>query len=125
MQLTLTLLQLLPLQSGTGKNGEWRKQDIIVETQEQYPHKICVSLWGDKIDSVALAVGQVLKVDFDVESREYNGRWYTDVKAWRIELAQSAQTAEAPEAYPPGIDPLPWDAPVEGASLGENDILPF
>lgn len=125
MQLTLNLLQMLPLQSGIGKNGEWRKQDIIVETQEQYPRKLCVSLWGDKIDSVALAIGQVLKVDFDIESREYNDRWYTDVKAWRIELVQSAQAAKAPATYPPGIDPLPWDAPVAGAGQGESDIPPF
>ena len=48
MQLTAKLIQLLPLQSGTGRNGEWRKQDIIVETQDQYPKKVCISLWGNK-----------------------------------------------------------------------------
>ena len=122
MQLTLKLTQLLPLQTGTGKNGEWRKQDIIVETmQEQYPKKICVSVWGDKIDSVALSVGQVLRIDFDVESREYNGRWYTDVKAWKIEAVSAPASPEATTVYPQGIDPLPWDAP----ETGENDVLPF
>jgi hypothetical protein len=90
MQLTAKLIQLLPLQTGTGKNGEWKKQDIIVETESQYPKKVCISIWGDKINTSQLKIGNQLKVDFDVESREYNGRWYTDVKAWKIELAGDA-----------------------------------
>jgi len=85
MQLTAKLIQLLPLQTGTGKNGQWKKQDIIVETEATYPKKICVSIWGDKIDAGQLQPGNMLKIDFDVESREFNGRWYTDVKAWKIE----------------------------------------
>ena len=48
MQLTAILLQLLPMQTGTGKNGEWKKQDIIFETDGQYPKKVCISIWGDK-----------------------------------------------------------------------------
>jgi hypothetical protein len=95
MQLTAKLIQLLPLQTGTGKNGEWKKQDIIVETESQYPKKVCISIWGDKINTSQLKVGNQLKVDFDVESREYNGRWYTDVKAWKIELAGDATPGPA------------------------------
>lgn len=90
MQLTARLIQLLPLQTGTGKNGQWKKQDIIVETEATYPKKICVSIWGDKIDTTSLQQGNLLKIDFDVESREFNGRWYTDVKAWKIEVAGGA-----------------------------------
>ncbi|MBL7738404.1 MAG: DUF3127 domain-containing protein [Chitinophagaceae bacterium] len=95
MQLTAKLIQLLPLQTGTGKNGQWKKQDIIVETDGQYPKKVCVSIWGDKINESVLKIGSSLKIDFDVESREYNGRWYTDVKAWKIEAAGAAPS-EAP-----------------------------
>jgi Domain of unknown function (DUF3127) len=93
MQLTAKLIQLLPLQTGSGKNGQWKKQDIIVETEATYPKKICVSVWGDKIDASQLQPGNQLKIDFDVESREYNGRWYTDVKAWKIEVATASSTA--------------------------------
>jgi len=92
MQLTAKLIQLLPLQSGTGKNGQWKKQDIIVETDATYPKKICVSIWGDKIDASQLQLGNQLKIDFDVESREFNGRWYTDVKAWKIETLGASST---------------------------------
>ena len=91
MQLTAKLVQLLPLQTGSGKNGQWKKQDVIVETEGQYPKKICISIWGDKINESQLQLGSQLAFSFDVESREYNGRWYTDVKAWKIEAAGSAK----------------------------------
>jgi hypothetical protein len=99
MELTAKLVQLLPLQTGTGKNGEWKKQDIIVETDGTYPKKVCVSIWGDKISAGQLQVGKMLNISFDVESREYNGRWYTDVKAWKVEAAAggSAPAASAPK----------------------------
>lgn len=85
MQLQAKLVQLLPVQTGEGKNGTWKKRDIIVETEGQYPKKVCVSIWGDKADESVLQVGNMLNISFDVESREYNGRWYTDVKAWKVE----------------------------------------
>ena len=94
MQISAKLIQILPLQSGNGKNGEWKKQDIIVETQEQYPKKICVSVWGDKIPSQPLIVGINLLIDNDIESREYNGRWYTDVKAWKIQVSGEEKSLE-------------------------------
>lgn len=95
MELTAKLVQLLPLQTGSGKNGEWKKQDIIVETGGQYPKKVCISIWGDKINTSLLQVGKSLNISFDVESREYNGRWYTDVKAWKVEAAQGGGGAAA------------------------------
>jgi len=87
MELSGKLVQLLPLQTGQGKNGEWRKQEIILETEGQYPKKVCVAIWGDKINTSQLELGNKLTVSFDVESREYNGRWYTDVKAWKVDAA--------------------------------------
>jgi hypothetical protein len=91
MQLTAKLIQVLPLQTGTGKNGQWKKQDIIVETDGQFPKKVCISIWGDKINESQLQVGSQLAISFDVESREYNSKWYTDVKAWKIEAAGAAK----------------------------------
>lgn len=113
MQLTAKLIQLLPLQTGTGRNGQWKKQDIIVETDGQYPKKICISVWGEKIDESQLKIGNRLKIDFDVESREYNGRWYTDVKAWKIE----------PEAFASGGGTSDFDPDEVQSSDEEN--LPF
>ena len=122
MQITARLFQVLPLQSGMGKNGEWKKQDIVVETDAQYPKKICISIWGDKINESQLQVGNMLTVDFDVESREYNGRWYTDVKAWKIELAGESPIG----AQAPGV-PVEAGFPAPPPPLPENekDDLPF
>ena len=84
MNIKAKLVQLLPLQTGMGKNGQWRKQDIIVETNGQYPKKICISIWGDKINEKQLLIGNQLDIDFELESREFNGKWYTDIRAWKI-----------------------------------------
>ena len=115
MQLTARLVQLLPLQSGTGKNGQWKKQDIIVETEATYPKKVCVSVWGDKIETASLQPGSLLKIDFDVESREFNGRWYTDVKAWKIETA-GAPAATGSEKVMSNMGP---------ENVNNDDDLPF
>jgi len=115
MQLTAKLTQLLPIQTGTGKNGEWKKQDIIVETEGQYPKKVCVSIWGDKINEGQLQIGNILKIDFDIESREYNSKWYTDIKAWKIEVAGTS-TQNAPDNTVNTDDFIP---------NGEDDVLPF
>lgn len=124
MQVIAKLIQVLPLQSGTGRNGEWKKQDIIVETGDQYPKKICISLWGDKFQNVPLNTGEEYKIDFDVESREYNGRWYTDVKAWRMEVYQGARTASPSGMAPPPGEIPPPENPFDGANDGVDDI-PF
>jgi hypothetical protein len=120
MQLTAKLLTLLPLQTGKGKNGDWKKQDLIVETGENYPKKICISVWGDKINPSVLVVGNVLKIDFDVESREYNGRWYTDVKAWKIEIISDGKIHNTIEMQSPKSDNT-----IQSPFSEENDVLPF
>ena len=83
MELTGKLIKILPLQTGTGKNGVWKKQEFIIETSGQISRKVCFSLWGDKIDQARLGEGEQFEVSFDLESREYNGRWYTEAKAWK------------------------------------------
>ena len=115
MQLTAKLAQLFPIQTGTGKNGEWKKQDIIVETDGQYPKKVCISIWGDKINEGQLQIGNLLKIDFEIESRDYNGRWYTDIKAWKIEVAITS-TQNTPDNMANPDDFIP---------NSEDDIFPF
>ncbi len=89
MKITAKLTQILPLQTGFGKNGQWRKQDVIIETDGQYPKNICISIWGDNINENQLIIGNQLNIDFEIESREFNGKWYTDVKAWKIDLVDN------------------------------------
>jgi len=86
LEISGKIVKILAEQSGTGKNGVWKKQDFVIETAEQFPKKVCISAWGDKVDQLqSLSEGEEVRVAINVESREYNDRWYTDVKAWKIE----------------------------------------
>ena len=97
MELKGRVIQLLPQQSGMGKKGPWKKQEFILETQSQYPKKVCLSVWGDKVDQYNLAIGDEVNVAVDLESREYNGRWYTEARAWKVE-----KTGQQSAPPPPG-----------------------
>lgn len=90
MELKGKVIQLLPIQTGMGKKGQWRKLEFIVETQSQYPKKVCFSLWGDKIDQYNLVAGDMVTIAVDLESREYNGRWYTEARAWKVDKSGAA-----------------------------------
>lgn len=87
MEIQGKIIQVLPLQSGIGKASgkEWKKQEYVLETIDQFPKKICFNLWGDAIDRAQLHEGEDVTVQIDIESREFNGRWYTDVKGWRVD----------------------------------------
>jgi hypothetical protein len=111
MEVNGKVIQLLGVQTGQGKNGTWKKQEFILETGDQYPKKICIAVWGDKIDMSQFRIGDPVQVSFDVESREYNGRWYTDVKAWKV-VAQGQA----------GSEPPPFTGPIDPA---HEDDLPF
>jgi len=123
MEIKGKVIAVLPLVTGQGKNGEWRKQEFVVEIPaDHYPNKVCLSLWGDKI--IPLSIGQQVTVQFDIESREYNGRWFTECKAWKIESsgaanpAQSVQQQYLADANQGGGPPLP-------NTSGAKDDLPF
>lgn len=78
------IISVLPLESGQGSGKSWKKQSYILQTT-QFDKKVCFSVWGEKIDEYQIKEGSNLTVHINIESREYNGRWYTDVKAWKIE----------------------------------------
>lgn len=143
MELIGKIVQVLPLQSGTSKAGNpWQKQEYILETLgTQYPRKVCFNLFGDNVNKFPLQVGQEVTVSIDVESREFNGRWYTDVRAWNV--VQGIQlpgvAAPAPAAYgapqpsAPGAPvasgvptpPAPAAPAAPAGSVGAADDLPF
>ena len=121
--ITGTVKQVLEEQSGTGKNGPWRKQEFILETEDRYPKPVCIIQWGDDIDEFDVQEGERLTAHVDIQSREYKGRWYTDVKAWRVEKEGDAQGA--PDA-PVGRADEPWPEPsTSGPNDAADDDLPF
>ncbi len=121
------LSELLPEQGGQGKTGNaWRKRSFVIETMDtQYPKKVCFDVWGDKIDQLqAVGIGEEIEVSFDIESREFNGKWYTNAKAWKFEKKQAG--AAAPQSQ--GNNPLPGVGempPPPPPSMEPTDDLPF
>ena len=89
------LVGKLQVQNGNSARGAWCKQDFIVETIETYPRKICMNVWGeDKVAELSgYNIGENLTISVNIESREFNGRRYTDVRAWRIQRESAAQNA--------------------------------
>ena len=107
------IAQKLIVQSGTSSRGAWSKQEFVLEYQEgNFPSQICMNVWGDdKVRELEkYQVGDKVKISFNLSSREYNGRWYTDVRAWRIEpVGQQSGNYPAAGAPMPTIDDLPGD----------------
>ena len=122
MSLTVNgkIVNILNVESGTSKAGkEWKKQSFVIDTGDQYNPNVCFSLFGD--DKIAMmanySVGQDVEVSFNLSSREFNGKWYHNIDAWRI----NPQAAGAPAGgdVPP---PTAADMASDGA---ETDDLPF
>ena len=127
------IIAKLPAQSGTSKAGNpWSKQEYVLETQDAYPKKIFFSFFGDRANQYPLEVGQTIKLSFDIDSHEFNGRWFTNINGWKAEPFDSA-TAGTPAAAPmagAGVpDPQPFQAapaaPAPDFGGGSADDLPF
>ena len=137
MEVVGKIIQVLPAQEGIGKNGNpWKVQPYVLETLDQYPRKVHFELFGeDRIKQNPCDVDQLVTVSFDIESREFNGRWYTSIRAWRIQQGDvtqaeaAAQPAVAPVAAPqPAAAPMDPVAPIDpfDASAGDGTSdLPF
>ncbi|MBP5722975.1 MAG: DUF3127 domain-containing protein [Bacteroidales bacterium] len=85
------LIEICEPQTGTSANGQWKRQNFIIETFAQYPRKLCFTVSNDKVDMSRFAVGSVVMVYINIESREYNGKWFTDFRAWRVDDGQPLQ----------------------------------
>lgn len=121
MELTARLFKVNSALTGEGRNGPWKKQEFVVETEEQYPRKVMFSIWNDKASISNISVGSTIKIFFDAESREYNERWFTDLKVWKVESA-SSNTAVTQENIP---DFSTSEIPPAPPSDDLDDDLPF
>ena len=102
IELNAKIIKKLAVESGTSAKGDWSKQDFIVETQEQFPKKVCMNVWGkEKIEELAkFNEGSSIKASLNIESREFNNRWYTEIRAWKIEAVGDSGTAQAQDDMP-------------------------
>ena len=105
MQITGILKEKLELIKGVGVKGEWKKQSFVIETPGEWAKLICFDVWGDTIQYLDKSnKGDSLTVDFDPESREYSGKWYTNLKAWKIEVKPSLPTEPSRDTSLPPDD---------------------
>lgn len=96
------ITHVLPLQSGIGKQSgkEWRKQTYVLQTEEQYPVQLAFDVWGDRINEWGITLGDVVAVEVEISSQEFNERWYTGAKAYKAERVAGTQLAQPPTAQP-------------------------
>lgn len=118
MEVIGKIILALPEMSGVSKSGNnWKKREYVLETIESFPKKIHFDFFGDKADQFPLNPGDTIRLSFDIESREYNGRWYTSIRGWKAEPATEGAAAAPAQAYPaqPGAPAFPQPAPGFGA----------
>lgn len=130
MEISGKIIQVLPEQGGVSKTSgkEWKLQAYVLETQEQYPRKVHFEVFGeDRIKANPCQLDDIVTVSFDIESREFNGRWYTSIRAWKIQ--QGVVEAAAPQVVPvaqpvaaPQTNVETFDA---AAGVDETTDLPF
>ena len=139
MDITGRIIAVLPERSGISQRSgsEWKAGSYVLETQEQYPKKICFDVFGaDRIQQFNIQVGEMMTVSFDIDAHEYNGRWFNSIRAFRVDrnvqAASPMADAGAPMATPaapfnaapaPASAPLPNTNPFAGET-GDSD-LPF
>ena len=147
--MTGVVIAVLPERSGTSQRGEWKSQSFVIETQEQYPKHLCFEVFGaDRIAQFNIKCGEKITVQFDIDARQYQDRWFNSIKAWNVirpgqqapvqggynvgkpqtgaQAAQAAQQAAMSGAPNPMNlnNPFP-PAQQPGVPAGQADSLPF
>lgn len=138
MELQGKIIAALPERSGTSQRGEWKVQEFVLETLDsQYPRKMVFDVFGaDRLQRFNVQVGQIVNVAFDIDAREYNGRWYNSIRAYDVRQVDP-NAAPAPAAAPvasPVASPVQAagtaSAPAQAAApvaetADDGDDLPF
>ena len=124
MELTGKVIAVLEPRGGVSKTGNpWKVQEYVIETHDQYPRKMCFDVFGeDKISQFNIQMGEELTVSFDIDAREWQGRWFNSIRAWKVERVsnQPANSQDVNVPFPPMSS-----APVDFSNNDEKDDLPF
>lgn len=116
MEVKGKVIKVMQVQTGAGKGGNWMKQEFVVEQPGQFPKPVCMCLWGEEaITKYDLVAGLVVTAHINLESREYNNRWYTDVRCWRLEWDK-----QQARPWQNGGDGKPAAAQVERSRIDEE-----
>ncbi len=126
MEIQGKIISILNPKEGESSRGGWKKQEIILETDDTYPKKVCIVNWNDKVDVSSVKPGDSVVASINIESREFNNNWYTDVKVWKIDINKSLQSQPSAGNSLPGLSdkdvpPPPW----ESEPSGSDEDMPF
>lgn len=122
MEIQGRIIAVLPLREGTSSKGAWQSQEYVVETHEQYPKKLVFNVFGaDKINQFAIKQGEELKVSFDIDAHEYNGRWFNNIRAWAVQRVSNV-SAQPTQTMVTNNQPVQQQAIPQ---QGQSDDLPF
>lgn len=129
MELTGKIIAVMEPRSGVSARtgNSWMTQEYVIEVPGQYPKRCLFNLFGeDRIKQFNIQMGEEITISFDIDAREYNGRWFNDIRAYNVTRGAApvaaAPVAGAPAAQPAVENPFP---PAEPASEGSADDLPF
>lgn len=133
MEIQGTIIAVMPTRNGTGKTGKaWQSASYVLQTQEMYPKKIVFDVMNENISQFYIREGEHIKVSFDINAREYNGKWYNSIKAWAVQRVDNGQVQQQPQTafvntpqqqYQPQPQPQQQGAPTPPASADPD--LPF
>lgn len=135
MDLTGKVIAIMEARGGvSARTGNpWMTQEYVIEIPGQYPRKMVFNIFGeDKIKQFNIQAGEEITVQFDIDAREYNGRWFNDIRAWNILRGQAAGAVPTATPFPPqqaaapnaATSPFP-PAQEPAADGGAADDLPF
>ncbi len=133
MEISGKIIMVLPERGGVSQRSgsEWKVASYILETMEQYPKKCCFEVFGtDRIAQFNIQVGQMLTVSLDIDAREYNGRWYNQIRAWKVvpydpnAVATPTADPNVPFANPAAFPPAPAAQPDAPAPTSEAPAAP-
>lgn len=124
MELQGRVIATTEVRSGQSARGDWKAQDFVIETHESYPHKMVFSVFGeDRLSRFNIQVGQEVQVFFDIDAREYNGRWFNSIRAYDVRQVDPATIGM--QAAPPAAAPSAIGAPAPAAPAASADEAPF
>ena len=130
MEIIGKAIAALPVKSGVSqRTGEqWQSREYVIETQEQFKKRMCFEVFGtDKLKEFNIRDNDLIKVHFDITAREYNGKWYNSIRAWKVEHVNPDGSAVGATATPAAATAPQAPAPAVAATTthASDEDLPF
>lgn len=121
LEITGKIIAVLDKRTGVSNatGSVWSVQQYVIETHEQYPKRMCFDVFGeDRINQFAIQIGEEMTVSFDLDAREYQGRWYNSIRAWKVEKVKSETSNNLSNTPNEVVFEMPFDGP-----SAEEDLL--